>query len=63
MIMLFYADPTERLTLEAVAAHTWVIGDYGPIPQYLCWCKRKRLQEESQGNKDDSSTTHTDKIV
>lgn len=53
-------DPTERLTLDAVAEHSWVIGDSGPIPQYLCWCKRKRSAEESDGNKDDDSgITHT----
>lgn len=46
-------DPMQRLTLEAVAEHTWVIGDHGPIPQYLCWCKRKRPQEEFDGNKYD----------
>lgn len=46
-------DPTQRLTLEAVAEHTWVIGDHGPIPRYLCWCKRNKLPEEPDGNKDD----------
>lgn len=49
------ADPDKRLTLEAVAEHTWVIGEYGPIPQYLCWCKRKNLQkEESDGSNGDT---------
>ncbi len=50
-----FADPDKRLTLEAVAEHTWVIGEYGPIPQYLCWCKRKNLQkEESDGSNGDT---------
>lgn len=41
----FYsADPNMRMTLEAVAKHSWVIGDAGQIPQYLCWCKQKSLQ-------------------
>ncbi|XP_047330431.1 serine/threonine-protein kinase GRIK1 [Impatiens glandulifera] len=35
-------DPDKRMTLAIVAEHPWVIGEYGPIPQYLCWCKRKR---------------------
>lgn len=56
-----YADPAERLTLDAVAEHSWVIGDIGPVPQYLCWCKRKRLQEETDESKDDDSgITNTD---
>ncbi|KAF4369090.1 hypothetical protein CsatB_030700 [Cannabis sativa] len=46
-------DPLQRLSLEAIAEHPWVIGDHGPLPQYLCWCKRKRPQEEFDGNKDD----------
>ncbi|EXB74661.1 putative serine/threonine-protein kinase [Morus notabilis] len=52
---LLCKDPAERLTLDAVAEHSWVIGDIGPIPQYLCWCKRKRLQEETDESKDDDS--------
>ena len=39
------------MTLDAVANHTWVIGDDGSIPQYLCWCKRSSMQREaSDGN-------------
>ncbi|KAK4747205.1 hypothetical protein SAY87_026242 [Trapa incisa] len=37
-------DPAHRLSLEAIASHAWVIGEDGPIIQYLCWCKRKSLQ-------------------
>ncbi|BBH04956.1 geminivirus rep interacting kinase 2 [Prunus dulcis] len=32
---LLCKDPNMRLTLEAVAEHTWVIGDDGSIPQYF----------------------------
>lgn len=48
------------MTLDAVAEHAWVIGDDGPIPQYLCWCKRSGVAEESHGSKDNSNIIHTD---
>ncbi|KAF5447176.1 hypothetical protein F2P56_032746 [Juglans regia] len=58
---LLCKEPNMRLTLEAVAEHTWVIGEDGPIPQHLCWCKRKSLQrEESDGSNDDTQITPTD---
>ncbi|KAG7950143.1 hypothetical protein I3843_13G097400 [Carya illinoinensis] len=58
---LLCKEPNMRLTLEAVAEHTWVIEEDGPIPQYLCWCKRKSLQrEESDGINDDIQITPTD---
>ncbi|ESR37833.1 serine/threonine-protein kinase GRIK2 [Citrus sinensis] len=44
---LLCKDPTRRLTLNDVAKHTWVLGDNGPIPQYLCWCKRDRLRRDN----------------
>ncbi|CAK9175106.1 unnamed protein product, partial [Ilex paraguariensis] len=51
---LLCKDPIHRMTLEAVAEHAWVIGEDGPIPHYLCWCKRNRLQmvgsDESQAD-------------
>ncbi|KAL8496682.1 hypothetical protein ACS0TY_020389 [Phlomoides rotata] len=40
---LLCKDPRERMTLEKVAQHPWVIGEYGPLPEYLCWCKRSAL--------------------
>ncbi|XP_027345361.1 serine/threonine-protein kinase GRIK1-like isoform X1 [Abrus precatorius] len=40
---LLFKDPRVRLTLGDVAEDSWVIGDDGPIPEYLCWCKRKSL--------------------
>ncbi|KAJ6395357.1 hypothetical protein OIU77_020590 [Salix suchowensis] len=52
---LLCKDPALRITLDAVTNHTWVIGDDGPIPQYLCWCKRSSMQkgrEPSDGSND-----------
>ncbi|XP_076957572.1 serine/threonine-protein kinase GRIK1-like [Bidens hawaiensis] len=43
---LLCKDPTKRLTLEMVAVHPWVVGEEGPIPYFLCWCKRSKLQRE-----------------
>ncbi|EPS59917.1 hypothetical protein M569_14888, partial [Genlisea aurea] len=37
---LLCKDPRRRLTLDDVAKHPWVVGDDGPIPEYVCWCKR-----------------------
>ncbi|KAE8731600.1 Pyridoxine biosynthesis 2 [Hibiscus syriacus] len=37
---LLCKDPKHRMTLNDVAEHYWVRGEDGPIPQYLCWCKR-----------------------
>lgn len=49
--ILCHADPKERMTLDAVAKHAWVIGEEGPIPQYLCWCRRNiLLREDPVGN-------------
>lgn len=48
---LLCKDPNERMTLDAVAKHAWVIGEEGPIPQYLCWCRRNiLLREDPVGN-------------
>lgn len=55
---LLCKDPAQRMTLDAVANHTWVIGDDGPIPQFLCWCKRSS-REPSDGN-DDGIRNHTE---
>eukprot|EP00262_Sarcandra_glabra_P019432 TRINITY_DN7319_c0_g1_i1.p1 TRINITY_DN7319_c0_g1~~TRINITY_DN7319_c0_g1_i1.p1 ORF type:complete len:415 (+),score=63.19 TRINITY_DN7319_c0_g1_i1:772-2016(+) len=43
---LLCKDPKQRLTLEAVASHPWVVGEDGPIPQYLCRCKRNSFPRE-----------------
>ncbi|XP_047312373.1 serine/threonine-protein kinase GRIK1-like [Impatiens glandulifera] len=45
---LLCKDPMQRLKLEAVAEHPWVIGEGegeggSPLPQYLCWCKRREV--------------------
>ncbi|XP_027910133.1 serine/threonine-protein kinase GRIK1-like [Vigna unguiculata] len=50
---LLLKDPRLRMTLGDVAEDSWVIGDDGPIPEYLCWCKRKSL---GIGNHDESKT-------
>ncbi|KAL4326788.1 hypothetical protein HN51_033946 [Arachis hypogaea] len=47
---LLLKDPKLRMTLSDVAAHSWVVGDDGPIPEYLCWCRRKRFGQESNEN-------------
>ncbi|KAI7732047.1 hypothetical protein M8C21_022938 [Ambrosia artemisiifolia] len=43
---LLCKDPAQRLSLEMVAVHPWVVGDVGPIPQFICWCKRNKLKNE-----------------
>nr|XP_043611152.1 serine/threonine-protein kinase GRIK1-like [Erigeron canadensis]XP_043611153.1 serine/threonine-protein kinase GRIK1-like [Erigeron canadensis] len=54
---LLCKDPTQRMTLGKVALHSWVMGDVGPIPQYLCWCKQNKLQkEEYTGSRNDNIT-------
>ncbi|KAH8499407.1 hypothetical protein H0E87_018065 [Populus deltoides] len=55
---LLCKDPAQRMTLDAVANHAWVIGDDGPIPQFLCWCKRSS-REPSDGN-DNGIRNHTE---
>ncbi|CAN1182330.1 Serine/threonine-protein kinase GRIK2 [Linum perenne] len=51
---LLSKDPTQRLTLDAVADHAWVVGEDGPVPKYPCWCRRSRLtHEQFDGNKID----------
>nr|XP_043612007.1 serine/threonine-protein kinase GRIK2-like [Erigeron canadensis] len=47
---LLCKDPTKRLTLEKVAAHPWVVGDEGPMPHFLCWCKRNKLRREQMSD-------------
>ncbi|KAJ4977780.1 hypothetical protein NE237_008560 [Protea cynaroides] len=44
---LLCKDPKQRLSLDAVAQHPWVVGDEGSIPQYLCRCKRENSQREN----------------
>ncbi|CAJ1979314.1 unnamed protein product [Sphenostylis stenocarpa] len=48
---LLSKDPRLRMTLVDVAEDKWIIGDDGPIPEYLCWCKRKSMGiEDHDGN-------------
>ncbi|OAY37996.1 serine/threonine-protein kinase GRIK2 [Manihot esculenta] len=59
---LLCKDPKQRMTLDSVAIHSWVIGEDGPIPQYLCWCKRNSLQTkfETHMTLTESDETRTD---
>ncbi|KAL5998393.1 Serine/threonine-protein kinase grik2 [Asimina triloba] len=41
---LLCKDPKQRIVLEAVRMHPWVVGEEGPIPEYLCLCKRNSFQ-------------------
>jgi calcium/calmodulin-dependent protein kinase kinase 1 len=48
-----FADPGDRITLQAAAEHPWVAGDKGPVPGYMCRCgfdrrKRNDFQEQVQ---------------
>nr|XP_027086368.1 serine/threonine-protein kinase GRIK2-like [Coffea arabica] len=47
---LLCKDPERRMTLEGVSEHAWVIGEGGPIPRYLCWCKRNSRSKEEVSN-------------
>uniref|UniRef100_A0A803LDE2 Protein kinase domain-containing protein n=1 Tax=Chenopodium quinoa TaxID=63459 RepID=A0A803LDE2_CHEQI len=42
---LLCKDPDQRLTLNMVAEHPWVIGEEGPLPEFLCWCKQNSTQK------------------
>ncbi|CAI0397764.1 unnamed protein product [Linum tenue] len=47
---LLCKDPEQRLTLDAVSNHPWVVGEDGPIPDYSCWCKRIRPEREERSD-------------
>ncbi|KAM7522334.1 hypothetical protein LguiA_012236 [Lonicera macranthoides] len=54
---LLCKDPGQRMTLETVAKHAWVIGSDGPIPRYLCWCKRNGpRREEYNGSRTEANS-------
>ncbi|XVF04930.1 hypothetical protein REPUB_Repub05bG0127200 [Reevesia pubescens] len=57
---LLCKDPKQRMTLNAVAEHSWVVGQDGTIPQYLCWCKRNSNQREESNGRSDTHLTETD---
>uniref|UniRef100_A0A803KR33 non-specific serine/threonine protein kinase n=2 Tax=Chenopodium quinoa TaxID=63459 RepID=A0A803KR33_CHEQI len=42
---LLCKDPDQRLTLNMVAEHPWVIGEEGLLPEFLCWCKQNSTQK------------------
>lgn len=41
---LLCKDPEQRISLANVAEHPWVVAEEGPIPPYLCWCERNKIQ-------------------
>nr|XP_029122914.1 serine/threonine-protein kinase GRIK2 isoform X4 [Elaeis guineensis] len=45
---LLCKDPKHRITLHALAEHPWVIGEEGPIPEYLCRCRRISSARKNQ---------------
>ncbi|KAL4331802.1 hypothetical protein GQ457_07G043090 [Hibiscus cannabinus] len=47
---LLCKDPKQRMTLNDVAEHTWLMGDDTPIPHYLCWCKRNSYYTAETGS-------------
>ncbi|KAH0661437.1 hypothetical protein KY284_026368 [Solanum tuberosum] len=54
---LLCKDPVQRMNLQSVCEHEWVVGDEGPIPRHLCWCQRqKMLKEVSDRNAEDTFT-------
>ncbi|KAG1342672.1 serine/threonine-protein kinase GRIK2 [Cocos nucifera] len=51
---LLCKDPKQRMTLDSVAAHRWVVRDCGPIHLTSCRCNLNRFQKESpRGEKTD----------
>ncbi|KAG9445557.1 hypothetical protein H6P81_011685 [Aristolochia fimbriata] len=44
---LLCKDPEKRISLGGVAIHSWVVGKDGPVPEYLCRCKRRSFQREA----------------
>ncbi|KAF6139713.1 hypothetical protein GIB67_006661 [Kingdonia uniflora] len=57
---LLCKDPKERLTLNAVAEHPWVVEEEGPLPQFLCRCKRSSSQPEEQQEPEKESKKDSD---
>ncbi|KAG4145081.1 hypothetical protein ERO13_D05G076800v2 [Gossypium hirsutum] len=57
---LLCKDPKQRMTLNALAEHSWVIGEDGPIPQYLCWCTRNSYSREESNRRTGTQLTETD---
>ncbi|XP_039004764.1 serine/threonine-protein kinase GRIK1-like isoform X1 [Hibiscus syriacus] len=47
---LLCKDPKQRMTLNDVAEHSWVMREDAPTPQYLCWCKRNSYYPSEEYN-------------
>ncbi|GAB4859214.1 Serine/threonine-protein kinase grik2 [Ancistrocladus abbreviatus] len=61
---LLCKDPKQRMTLEDVAEHPWVVGEEGPLPEFVCWCKRKRLRSTESGeNAEDSQMSVLNSVI
>lgn len=43
---LLHKDPKQRIKLRGVAEHPWVISEEGPVPEFLCQCKRNKSLRE-----------------
>ncbi|WOK93190.1 serine/threonine-protein kinase GRIK1-like [Canna indica] len=53
---LLCKDPAQRMTLDAIANHPWVIRDFGPILRTTCRCKNDSFQKENHmGSKSDTN--------
>ncbi|CAL4926940.1 unnamed protein product [Urochloa decumbens] len=39
-------DPGDRIILQAAAEHPWVVGDKGPVPEYICRCGFGRREKK-----------------
>lgn len=44
---LLHKDPKQRIKLRGVAEHPWVISEEGPVPEFLCQCKRNKSLREN----------------
>ncbi|GMH10946.1 hypothetical protein Nepgr_012787 [Nepenthes gracilis] len=61
---LLCKDPKQRMTLQDVADHPWVIEEEGQLPEFVCWCKRNSFHgSESEGSREDSQISLTDPVV
>lgn len=44
---LLHKDPKQRIKLRGVAEHPWVISEEGPVPEFLCQCRRNKSLREN----------------
>ncbi|GMH12528.1 hypothetical protein Nepgr_014369 [Nepenthes gracilis] len=61
---LLCKDLRQRLTLPAVAEHPWVVSKEGPLPKFVCWCKRNSFRgNELEGSKESSQMSLPDPVI